>query len=319
LAQRIVRQVERAQLLLDALDIQEWTTSTELGTLLGIGRQAVTPYVESLREMGHPIETVRGKGHRLTARPHEGSLLLTEEELYILFLSLSRSKADFPERVLGSLKKRILNLLSTRRQTQAKALKVSIDSEGPFFQDLAVLQVIQLGLERGSLLRILYQGFRDSEARYRRVLPIEFVPKLASWYLVCWDADKDDERHLRIDRISEAITLPDQIELPPTFHRASMHPWDFGREHLKTVLQVTPDLARWLKENPAHPSQSFAESPDGGLEVSYSISSPGKFIDWLMGLRGFRLMSPDSVVKKLQERAQKLLSDQGTFNTPWEL
>ena len=318
MAQGIARQVERAQLILDALDHESWTTSDELGKLIGVGRQAITPYIQSLRNLGHPIESARGKGHRL-AGPRDGSLLLDQDELYVLFLSLSRSTTDFPESVVSRLKRRIMALMSSRRQQEAKSLKVGSTASSSFFKDLQVLRALQSGIDREQPVRVTYQGIKDPEPRYRKIFPLEFVPKKEWWYLVCWDLESDSEKHFRIDRISSAVPLEEGCDHPTTFQRASMHPWDFGTEKTEARILVRSDLARWLAEAPAHPSQQLVERADDLFEATFTVATPGKFLDWLMGLRGFQLLGPASLIRAMRERAEAIFTDQGTLETPWEV
>ena len=319
MAQPIATQVENALVLLDALDYESWTTATELGNLLGLKRQAITPYIRAWREVGYGIESVKGKGHRLTSPRAQGNLLLTEDELYALFLSLSRSTSDFPETTVARLKRRLLTLLSEKRQAEAKSLRVDSSQSAAFFQDFQILRTLQTSFQTGQIVRLRYQGLKDDEAKMRTVLPVEFVPKRSSWYLVVFDTEKLGERHLRIDRISSAVSLPETYDLPADFRRASMHPWDFGDDDFEARLLIRPDLARWLDEDPAHPSQELLELEDGNLEARFRVASVGKFVDWLMGLRGFRLLGPEPVQRVLKERAEAIVSGQGTFDVAWEI
>lgn len=318
MAEKITRQVERSHLLLDALDDKEWTTSTALGSVLGIGRQAVKTYIDSLKEIGYPIITARGKGHRLEAPLHEGALLLTEEELFTLFLSLSRSAKDFPEPLIARLRRRLLSRLSSSRRKTAKSLKIATESErGPFFQNLEVLKVLNASFEHGNLVRIVYQGSKDPAPRTRTVLPLQFFPRAECWYLAAWDANKQKDRHFRLDRLLSATSLDEQPALTEPSLLSSAHPWDFGSELHRVRVEVTPTLARWLAENPVHPSQRL-EAQAARSIVSFEMRSPAKFVDWLMGLRGFKLLGPDSVLRIMRERATEILETQGTLNTPWE-
>lgn len=319
MAEGISRQIERAQLILDVLQEDEWLTSTEIGRMFGLGRQAVTPYIQSLRDMGHDIESVKGKGHRMRERLSTGRLNLTQEELYALFLSISRSTADFPAEVVSRLKNRLLAMLSKQRKDQAKQLKVTSSAERSYFQDFEILHTVQHALETGCLLRVTYQGIKDAEPRMRKVAPVEFVPKKDCWYLVVYDTEAKGERHFRIDRISSAIALPEKAELPGEFTRGSMHPWDFGGQPVEARLKVRTDLARWLSEDPAHPSQKLEQIDEDFWLATYQVATVGKFIDWLMGLRGFELLEPEPLVQAMKDRAQEILSNQGTLKTPWEV
>ena len=317
MAESIRNQVVKAHAILDALSTEHWSKAEDLAKLIGVGRQAITPYIKALRDLGHPIESVPGKGTRLSAELYRNPLLLCTEELTALFLALSRASGDFPESVLQRIQKRLLKSLSEQKQQEAQVLVNLPETEQPFFQDFRILEVLQKQLRGDSVVRVLYQGNKDKVARWRRVLPVEFIAKNKWWYLVIWELDDQGERHFRIDRIVDATVLPDKAELPTDFQRASMHPWDFGNKALSVELRLTKGLARWLSETPAHPSQKLQNMETETPTVSFEIACEEKFLDWLLGLRGFELLSPEPLQAKLKERAQILFETLGSLKVPW--
>lgn len=320
MAESVQRQLERAQEILDLLSAEEWVSSTTISQNVGQSAKSAKFYIDRLRKMGHEIVSARGKGHKLEAQYGEGRLLLSEDEMLALFLSLERSSADFPPALLARLKRRLLNLLSKNRQHQARALEsVKDERESSFFENLETVRVVTKARESERLLRLAYKGLKDGESRHRVVQPLALKPKKDAWYLEAWDVAESKEKSFRLDRISDAICLNDKSVIRPEEVRIAHHPWDFGTDIFTARLKVRPDLARWLAENPEHPSQSLERLECGNFLAEYQIRCPGKFLDWLMGLRGFELLGPESLVIGLRERAETLLKTLGTLNVPWEV
>lgn len=320
MAESVQTQLERAQDILDLLSAEEWVTSDTIAQHVGQSRKSAKLYVDRLRKMGHGINSARGKGYRLEARDGEGRLLLAEDEMLALFLSLERSSTDFPAPLLERLKRRLLNLLSKTRREQARVFETTRDeSSRSFFVSLDTVKVITRARETGRLLRVVYQGLKDEAPRHRVVQPLRFKPKPQAWYLEVWDIEEGKEKSFRLDRITDAICLAEKARVRPEEVNIAHHPWDFGSHPLTASIKVRPDLARWLDENPAHPSQRSTPLGCGNFAIEYEIRSPGKFLDWLMGLRGFELLGPESLVKRLRERSETLFKTLGTLTVPWEV
>jgi hypothetical protein len=84
--------------------------------------------------------------------------------------------------------------------------------------------------------------------------------------------------------------------------QASYHRWDIDGEEKQTVtIKVTESLARWLEENPAHPTQQI----DGEL-VTYRVTNPKAMARWVVGLYGLEVLEPPELRQALKEIAQEL-------------
>jgi predicted DNA-binding transcriptional regulator YafY len=319
-AESVESQLERAQGILDLLSSEEWVTSETIADFIGQSTKSAKLYIKRLRNMGYEIEAARGKGYRLEGQLGEGRLLLSEDEMLALFLSLERSSLDFPAALLERLRLRLLNLLSRGRRKLAQTLQTHHENGSrAYFADLDSLKAISKARESGRLLRLTYQGLKDTIPRRRTVQPLRLVPRQQAWYLEVWDVESHCEKSLRLDRIKDAVCLSEKGSVEPGQVVIAHHPWDFGDTPLAVRLRVRPDLARWLEENPAHPSQNLVRLADSTATVEYQVRCPGKFLDWLIGLRGFQLEGPELLTAMLRQRAQTLLDSLGTLNVPWEV
>lgn len=320
MAEPVRNQLERAQEILDLLSTEEWVTSDTIAGLVGQSSKSSKRYIAALREMGYEIEAARGKGYRLEGELVEGRLRLSEEETLTLFFSLERGAADFPKDIGERLRRRLETMLSKGRRQQART--PNSDNNGqraPYFQDFDCLRAISKAQATQRLLRVSYQGLKDTQPRRRTVQPLKTVATPKGWVLEVWDVEEDKEKSFRLDRISDAICLSDPFVARDPQVQIDHHPWDFGQHSLQVELRVRPDLARWLSENPEHPSQTISELEDGEFRAQYSVRCPGKFLDWLIGLRGFELLGPPQLQTALRERAETLWKSLGTLNVPWEV
>lgn len=314
----IREQLSRARAVLESLDEDEWRTSADIGNHLGMDPKTVRRYIGRLRSEGHLIESQKGHGYRLSEPAPLEPLRFTDEELTTLFLSLARSEQDFPHQLVRSLRERLLRALSSSRRSSAESLVTTAYTTEEAALNLDHLKTISKAFEKQKLLRVRYQGLKDSEPRFRLVQPRRFVYNSGSWYLDVWDAEIEKERSFLLDRMSDVLCLPESFRAPDLPDSAPTHAWDFGDEDMTVKMRVTPRLANWLREKPAHPSQKIVEGTKNPT-IHFEVSSPQKFIDWLAGLRGFELLEPEELVGALKERGALLAEDAGTLGVPWEV
>lgn len=315
----IREQLGRAKAVLDSLNEDEWRTSHDIGGCLGMDPKTVRRYVERLRSEGHHIESRKGHGYRLAEPTSVEPLRFTDEELTTLFLSLARAEQDFPRQLVLTLRGRLLRALSSTRRTSAESLLSTAYSAEESTLNVEHLKTIGRAFEKEKLLRVRYQGLKDPEPRLRRVQPRRFIYKLGNWYLDVWDVEIAKERSFLLERISDVICLPESFSAPDLRSAPPAHAWDFGDEEMSVKMKVTARLGKWLSEKPAHPSQVVDHLEDDYPTVTYQISSPQKFIDWLAGLRGFQLLEPAELVTALKARGASLNQEGGTLGVAWEV
>ena len=318
--EEILGQLEKATIIRDMLTTEGWTTRPAIAQELGVDVKTVGRYINALREMGYDIESARGKGVRLGSDFCEGQLLLNEEELYALFLSLAKSASSFSKAVVENLRRRLINHLSATNRKKARALHDGLTpTNGKPPQDFGVLADIFSALAGEWTLRLTYQGLKDQHPSSRSVAPLNITNSREVWYLEAWDLDKEGPRNFRLDRISGSTLV--RVKFRRTENSADFvhHPWDFGEGQDTVKLRLTPKLAKWLDENPAHPSQKLEQLQDGSTRCTFAVKSREKFLDWLIGLRGFELLEPEDFRAALRDRAMSIVSRTGTFDIGWEI
>lgn len=186
---------------------REWPGS-ELARRLEVSPRTVRRDVERLRGLGYPIEATLGAvgGYRLVAGAAMPPLLLDDEEAVAIAVGLRTAATsavtgieEASVRALGKLEQ----VLPSRLRPRVRALgdaTLPVAGTGPSV-DPEVLTALAGAVARRETVRFRYVAGDGVEAG-RLVEPAQLVPSGRRWYLVGWDADREDWRTFRIDRIT---------------------------------------------------------------------------------------------------------------------
>jgi hypothetical protein len=84
---------------------------------------------------------------------------------------------------------------------------------------------------------------------------------------------------------------------------AAYHKWDVeGDSKCHVRIRVTPSLARWLVENPAHPSQRIEDGT-----VCFQVSNPVAMARWVTSLYGLEVLEPLVLREELGKVSRELM------------
>lgn len=172
-----------------------------LADRLEVSTRTVRRDVDRLRELGYPIQTLKGPdgGYRLGAGAELPPLLFDDEQAVALAVALQSAV------VHGGIGEAAARALTTIRQVMPARLRHRIDAlqvtavPGPVQVDVQVVMAVSAAVRAREVLR-----FEHAE-QPRRVEPHHLVTRAGRWYLVAWDLDRADWRIFRLDRISPRI------------------------------------------------------------------------------------------------------------------
>jgi predicted DNA-binding transcriptional regulator YafY len=188
---------------------REWT-GAELGERLGVSPRTIRNDVDKLRELGYPVLATRGSGggYRLGSGAAMPPLLLDDEEAVAVAVGLrtvaTGAIAGIEEASLRALAK-LEQVLPSRLRTRVGGLR-SIITPVPFASaapvvDPDVLTAVAAACRARERLRFSYRS-HDGSASEREAEPYQLVNWGRRWYLVAFDAGRDDWRTFRVDRIT---------------------------------------------------------------------------------------------------------------------
>ncbi|MET0966508.1 MAG: YafY family protein [Nakamurella sp.] len=196
----------------------------ELAAALQTSPRTLRRDIDRLRELGYPVESVRGVGgsYRLVAGQAMPPLVLTDDEavatvIALRFATLTHVEGVMPN-ALGALRK-LEQVLPARLRGRMKAISDSVELAARTSQsaDLGLLQLLASSAHEHLDVEFDYLD-RSGRSTRRRVEPYRQVLMSGSWFLLGWDHDRGDWRSFRLDRMS-GPTVPGSTfvarELPP--------------------------------------------------------------------------------------------------------
>jgi proteasome accessory factor C len=128
------------------------------------------------------------------------------------------------------------------------------------------------------LLRLDYYKPNEDEFSTRVVEPYTLMNGREGWYVACYDPDRGDVRHFRLDRIRHAEVTDTTFEPRPEVNPAAdVDGWlRTGEVEASRIARVwvSPERARWAREE----RRVAAELADGAVIVELTF----KGIDFLV-------------------------------------
>ena len=207
----MVRTSARLLRLLSLLQARADWSGAELADRLGVTTRTVHNDVERLRSLGYPVHASRGVGggYRLGAGAALPPLLLDDDEAVAVAVGLRTAAAGsvtgIQETSVHALAK-LQQVLPSRLRHRVNALQaatVEIPVPGPTV-DPEVLTAVAGACRDHQRLRFDYRN-HDGSVSIRTVEPHRLVHDRGRWYLVAWDADRQEWRTFRADRIRPRI------------------------------------------------------------------------------------------------------------------
>lgn len=182
-----------------------------LAERLRVSERTVRRDVDRLRELGYPVQAVKGPdgGYRLEAGSQMPPLLFDEEQAVALAVALRiavGTGAGIEEAAARALTT-VRQVLPSRLRQRVDALEISAAGRGADPQvDTGVLLTLSAAVRSGEELRFDYRSpGRPEDAEPRRVQPHHLVVRAGRWYVVGWDPDRGDWRTYRADRMTPRV------------------------------------------------------------------------------------------------------------------
>ena len=197
---------------------REWTGS-ELAQRLDVSPRTVRADIQRLRELGYPVDAVRGRagGYRLGSGTALPPLLLEDDEAVAVAIGLRTASTGGIEGIEESSLRALVKLeqvLPSRlrhRVTSVHGATFAIPSSGPSVASDTLIAIAR-AIRQREQLRFDYRDFDGSGSR-RSVEPHRLVHARGRWYLVAWDPGRQDWRTFRVDRLT--VTIPNGPRFRP--------------------------------------------------------------------------------------------------------
>ncbi|KQZ89646.1 transcriptional regulator [Phycicoccus sp. Root563] len=200
--------------LLSLLQTHRFWAGPDLAGRLEVSERTLRRDVERLRELGYPVDSVRGieGGYQLGAGATMPPLTVEEDEAIAMVVALNGAAqltaGPLAEASVSALSK-VVQVLPPKLRRRAEALRAVTD-DSPFAEaptvHADVLATVAQATRDAERVRFTYQargGVGAGEPVRRHVEPHRLVTVGRRWYLLAYDLDRQDWRSFRLDRLSE--------------------------------------------------------------------------------------------------------------------
>ncbi|GAB3875217.1 YafY family protein [Kibdelosporangium lantanae] len=185
----------------------------ELAERLGTTPRTMRRDIDRLRELGYPVESVRGPGgsYRLVAGQAMPPLVLTDDEAVATVIGLRLAETAQVDGTSGALRK-LAQVMPSRLRHRVRAVDATTSVRTRSTVDVEVVRRLGMAAYTHQDVRFQYRD-RTGATSSRRVEPYRQVLLDGRWYLLAWDRDREDWRTFRLDRVGD-LEVPGSTFIP---------------------------------------------------------------------------------------------------------
>ena len=287
----IYRPTARVLTVLELLQAHGRLTGAELAARLEVDIRTVRQYVETLRDLGIPVEAARGRygAYRLRPGYKLPPLIFTEDEALALTLSLLLARraglTTAAPAVAGALAKveRVLPAATRGRLRAVQETVVFAEGTDQAAPPTAALTTLSEAVQAGRSVHLRYRS-RGGQETERAFDPYGVVAHWGVWYTIGHCHLRGGERLFRLDRIRAVTALEAPFARPAAFDALA------GVQRALAAAPGTWQIEVWLgvTVNEAQrrtnlPRAYFAEA-EGGCLLRSSSEDLGQMARYLAGL-----------------------------------
>ena len=275
--------------LLSLFQVQRYWAGSDLAQRLEVTSRTLRRDVDRLRSLGYPVHSTSGAagGYQLGAGANLPPLLLDDDEAVAVALGLQTSArgsvGGIEEASVRALTK-LEQVLPPRLRHRVAALHAFIvplrqrGNRSPMV-DAERLSAIAGACRDHECIRFNYQD-RAGAPSARNVEPHRLVHTGYRWYLVAWDASRQDWRTFRVDRIEGRLKTSVRFKprRPPegdfaTFVSKSLAQVPYPYRARVTLHATAEAMAKQIP-----PSSGVLEAIDSG---SCMLRAGSQSLEWL--------------------------------------
>jgi predicted DNA-binding transcriptional regulator YafY len=207
--------------LLELLQSGGIRTMAELADRLGVDGRTVRRYVDHLIDLDVPVESVRGRygGYRLAPGYRMPPLMLSDDEALAVLLGLVAGRrtglmttaGTASETAAAKIRRVLPEPLARRLDTVLGSLAFTAEPNEFAIPQTVVLLAVADAVRHHRPISIRYTA-ADGRRSERTLHPYGLVAHSGRWYVTGADPGIGEDRTFRLDRITDARTLPGSFE-----------------------------------------------------------------------------------------------------------
>ncbi|MGW1024364.1 helix-turn-helix transcriptional regulator [Streptomyces sp. NPDC002577] len=322
------RPTGRVLTLLELLQSGGTRTVAELADRLGVDGRTVRRYVDQLIDLDVPVESVRGRygGYRLAPGYRLPPLMLSDDEALAVMLGLVAGRRagvmtaghTASETASAKIRRVLPKHIARRLDTLLESLAFT-DQPGEFAApDAGVLLTIADAVRHRRPVSIRYTD-RDGRRSERTLHAYGIVAHSGRWYVTGTDPEIGEDRTFRLDRITDARTLPGSFEAPvgPDPAQRVLSGFATAEYRHEVTLRIHGTVEQIRAHLPASVASLEEHAPtadkDRAAERWLRVQLRAERLDWLPPLlasldRPFVIERPDELRILVIALAQRLAS-----------
>jgi predicted DNA-binding transcriptional regulator YafY len=292
----MARPTARVLSLLELLQSGGVRTVAELAGRLGVDERTVRRYAGHLTDLDVPVESVRGRygGYRLASGYRMPPLMLSDDEALAVLLGLAAGRRAGLVTTAGAASEtaaaKIRRVLPERLARRLDAVLGSLAFTAPPGEtpapDAGVLLSIADAVRHRRPISIRYTA-GDGRRSERTLHPHGLVTHSGRWYVTGADPGIGEDRTFRLDRITDARTLPGSFEPPAGFDPAQHVLSGLARTPYRheVTLAIQGTIEQIRARLPASVAIVQELPPEGGAgpqaERWFRVELQAERLDWL--------------------------------------
>jgi proteasome accessory factor B len=299
-----------------------WPNASTLSRLLEVTPRTIQRDIDCFRDqLGAPIEYDRKRhGYFFTDPTYPIPFSkITEGEFLALFLAerLIQQYQGLPCCAdLARLFQKIAAFLPPEKVTfnlehLAQAYFVRQAAVDPCDAD-RFRHLVRAVEESRQLELVYWSAWRDDTTR-RRVDPYHLMAIDGDWYLIGYCHLREEVRMFSPGRIRALAETGERFDRPADFRAGDY--LDVGFRKIRgtgppqtVLLRFSPIAARYVREKTWHPSQKWAEVPDGGLILSLQVNHLAEVKRWALSFGSdCEVLEPMALKEEIHQELKAML------------
>ena len=315
------QQGERVHWLHGRIKAGKFPNSGHLAEEFEISRRTAHRDIEFLRERHNaPLEF---------DRPHNGFRYSEESyeipghwisETNVLALSLAvRLASTIPDPAMKDDLCRLINRVTSMtgsddRNTclQQVDRKISVKNIEYAMVNTATFRQTVESLFKDRALPITYHSPHNHGTSARTIQPLHLMHYMGSWHLIAWCATRNDLRDFALARILEIAPADEKIAVPASLPDIK----EYTRKHfgimqgdttIRVVLQFSPQISPWIKEQSWHPEQKTDAAPDGALRLEFPVADFRELVGTVLSHGAqIQVIEPPELIDLVRQEIDKM-------------
>lgn len=159
-----------------------------------------------------------------------------------------------------------------------------------------------------------YTSFISGQTKARKVIPLLLKEYRNRWYLISFDASKNDFITYSLDRMTELEISTEIAVKPVNFKPENYFKYAVGitsgnEDPSEILFHANPIAAKYIASQPFHTSQKLVKETKDNSEFSLTVNVSEELIRSLLSYAGeIKIIQPSSLVNEIKRRAEAILS-----------